>query len=347
MTAWAALLGFCSVPAGPVPSRPPAASAAVASRASTPLRPWAAAASSDATAAAAAVPEAGQHRLPLLGAGALCAAAWRRARGDRGASGRIVVRGRNYETNIKKKKGPADIARGRVTGKHLNKIIMACKEGMPDEDANPTLKRLIKLALKDNVPRSTIDRRIKTFVDGKEAIDEINVSGVVHGAGVIVECVTSNSNRCRMDVRKCFTDAGFEIGSGNSCDHLFNKLGVITYADADEDAVVEAAMEADVEDCEAKEDGTVQVLTLPENFHSTMEALEKQDLEPSVSEVRYLPTMEAQLNDQQTYEFKTLLHYLDEVDEVQDIHHNAILTDQEITLDTYGRPVKFKPKAKA
>lgn len=280
--------------------------------------------------------------MTLLGACGLCAAAWRRARGGRGGSGRVVVRGRNYEANIRKVKGPADLLKVKIANKHLKQIILAVRERGPDESTNDLLKRCIKAAVKDNVKRSTIDNRIKKFVETKEAIDDFNMSANVNGAGVVVECVTDNTARCRAEVRKCFTDLGFEISSNNANDHLFNKLGVITYTDVDEETVVEAAMEADVEDCEAKEDGSVEVLTLPENVHTTVATLEEQDLEPSSAEVKYMPTVETQLNDNQTYEFKSLLWALNECDDVQDIHHNAILTDKELEMDTYGRPKKLK-----
>jgi len=233
----------------------------------------------------------------------------------------------------------------KVAGKHLTKIIVACREAGTDESTNPQLKRAIKSALKDNVSRATIDGRIKKFLDAKEAIMDFTCSGMVSGAALIVECVTNNTTRLRRDVREAFKAAGSEIGSSGCCDHLFDRRGVITFKDVDEETVVEAAMEAEVEDCEAKDDGSVEVLTLPENFHSSIEALETQDLEAASSEVKYLPHMEVQLNDAQTYDVKWVIHLLEDIEDVQEIHHNAIFTDQELDLDNYGRPKKFKAKA--
>merc|ERR1719291_1594011 len=102
---------------------------------------------------------------------------------------------------------------------------------------------------------------------------------------------------------------------------------------------MEAAMEADVEDTEAMEDGSVQVLTLPENFHSTLDVMEKQDLEAASSDVTYLPTMEVELNDDQTYHLKHVMYLLDQLDDVEEVHTNAIMTDKELDFDPgNGKP---------
>eukprot|EP00439_Symbiodinium_sp_Y106_P075815 s1435_g15.t1 len=103
------------------------------------------------------------HRLAALGLG-LTAVALRRDSRSRG-DGRTIVRGRNYETNIKKKKGPAERKQAKVTAKHLRNITMAVRDGGPDPSANSMLSRFIKNALKDNVPRDTVDRRIKAFTE--------------------------------------------------------------------------------------------------------------------------------------------------------------------------------------
>ncbi|OLP95457.1 Pentatricopeptide repeat-containing protein MRL1, chloroplastic [Symbiodinium microadriaticum] len=103
------------------------------------------------------------QRLAALGLG-LTAVALRRDSRSRG-DGRTIVRGRNYETNIKKKKGPAERKQAKVTAKHLRNITMAVRDGGPDPSANSMLNRFIKNALKDNVPRDTVDRRIKAFTE--------------------------------------------------------------------------------------------------------------------------------------------------------------------------------------
>merc|ERR1719495_1010014 len=99
------------------------------------------------------------------------------------------MRGRNYEKNIKQKKGPADAKKNRLTAKHLQKIVLCLRQGGADEETNLSLKRTIKMALKDNVPRSTIDTRIKKAMEGKEVIQEVTIGGYGQGgAAFLVQC---------------------------------------------------------------------------------------------------------------------------------------------------------------
>lgn len=105
----------------------------------------------------------------------------------------VLCRGRNYETNIRKKKGPAERKLAKLTAKHLRLIVMAMKEGGPDPAVNSMLNRNIRAALKDNIPRDTIDRRIKAFSEKKEAFEEVEVQGYgPGGAAVVIEAMTDN-----------------------------------------------------------------------------------------------------------------------------------------------------------
>ena len=105
----------------------------------------------------------------------------------------VLRRGRNYETNIRKKKGPAERKLAKLTAKHLRLIVMAMKEGGPDPSVNSMLNRNIRAALKDNIPRDTIDRRIKAFTEKKETFEEVEVQGYgPGGAAVVIEAMTDN-----------------------------------------------------------------------------------------------------------------------------------------------------------
>jgi len=262
----------------------------------------------------------------------------------RSGSGRIVVRGRNYEKNIKLKKGPAEAKKAKITAKHLKVIMLACKEGGADESINSRLKNAIKSALKDNVPRSTIDNRLKKFTEGSDTLIEIVVGGYAQGgAAFMVECVTDNNSRCRTEVREAFKAAHGSVGNDGCVDHLFKKTGILRFEGVDEETIVEASMEAEVEDCVAKDDGTIEVTTEPENFSAAAEAFADQGLEPSYSSIDYVPLMDANPNDEGTYETKHLLHLLDDIDDVQDVHHNAILPESpELMFSNYGIPFSWE-----
>mmetsp|Transcript_9252 Transcript_9252/g.19853 ORF Transcript_9252/g.19853 Transcript_9252/m.19853 type:complete len:261 (+) Transcript_9252:1-783(+) len=258
------------------------------------------------------------------------------------------MRGRNYETNIKKKKGPAEAKKARITRKHLNKVILAVREGGPDPAINNNLDRAIRDAMKDNVPRSTVDNRIKKYVEDKQVINEVSVSGYgTGGAAVMVQCVTDNTNRLRTAVREAFKEAGGQVGNDGCVDHLFNKQGIIRFEGVDEEALVEASMEADVEDCVAKENGVTEIITLPENLQSTVQAIADQGYEPVDSNIVFNPLQEATLNKEGVYVIKHLIHLLEDIDDVQDIHHNGLLTDDvELKYNAYGYAVNYEKSLK-
>jgi YebC/PmpR family DNA-binding regulatory protein len=265
-----------------------------------------------------------------LGSFLVAASFGRQVAGGRSGSGRIVVRGRNYETNIKKKKGPAERRQAMITSRYLRMMTLAIKEGGPDQEINRPLKRIISMAVKNSVPRATIDNRIKMMVESKDAFNEIVVSGYAPGGvAVIVECLTDNTNRARMAVREAFKEVGGTVGTDGAVDHCFTKLGVIRFENTTEEAILEASMTADaqVEDAVAKEDGSVEVTTLPENFNAAIKAFEGAGLEPTSTEFMMKNVSDVELSDKGTYQVLHLLHELGECDDVGEVHHNGILKD--------------------
>jgi len=158
-----------------------------------------------------------------------------------------------------------------------------------------------------------------------------------------------NGIRARMEVKEAFKEVGGQIGSEGCVDHMFSKQGVIQFEGLDEETVVEASMEAEVEDCLAKDDGVVEVTTLPEHFHGTVKAFEEQGLEPARSDVEFSPIMPSNLNEENSYEINRLLYLLQEIDDVQDVQHNAILPDglMELKFSNYGIPLSHERALKA
>lgn len=258
----------------------------------------------------------------------------------------MVVFGRNYETNIKHKKGPAEAKKAKITAKHLRQIVLLCKESGPDESSNPRLARQIRSALKENVPRSTIDRRIKSFKESKAAIIDLEVSGYgANGLAVLVSGVTDNTNRFRNEVKEAFKAVGGQIEDDGCLSHIFTKEGVLRFDDVDEEALMEASMEAEVEDMSEREDGGFTCTTLPENMHDALDAFEEQGLEPVSSSVELTTEVPANLGEEGTYECKRLLHLLEEIDDVGEIHHNGILQEGvELKFNTYGIPLRYSKK---
>jgi YebC/PmpR family DNA-binding regulatory protein len=256
----------------------------------------------------------------------------------------VIVFGRNYETNIKNKKGPAELKKAKITKKHLSLITNLCKEGGTDENINGRLARAIKAAIREGVPKDTCYRRIESFNSSKDAFIDLEIDGSgPQGVAVRVLATTDNTNRTRTDVREAFKEIGMDVGKDGTHSHIFRKEGILKFKDVEEDTIMEASMEAEAEDVVQDEDGGWTVSTLPDNFHSAIEVLEDAGLEPSSSSVEYLHDMETELSEDSTYDMKVLLHYLEEADEVNEVFHNAKLKEGvELNFTNYGIPIKRK-----
>eukprot|EP00929_Paragymnodinium_shiwhaense_P029476 TRINITY_DN16877_c0_g1_i1.p1 TRINITY_DN16877_c0_g1~~TRINITY_DN16877_c0_g1_i1.p1 ORF type:complete len:380 (+),score=82.28 TRINITY_DN16877_c0_g1_i1:100-1239(+) len=286
--------------------------------------------------------------LLVCGVGILAAGAMG-LRATQKRNNRIIVYSRNYETNIKKKKGPAELRKAQLARKHLQNVTLAIKAAGPDEDFNRQLRTAIRAALKDNVPRDTITRRIKRFMEEKEVVHELEAGGFnTGGCAVLVKCVTDNTARTRTALKEAFKEGGGSLGNDGTVDHIFAKRGVLKFTEVDEEKVMEASLEADVEDCEGQEDGSVVVTTLPENYHSALQAFEDQELDVSSHGVEFLPVQQTQLGEEGTYCLKLLMHHLSDCEDVQGVYHNGILQeDVELKFSNYGIPFGYERSKKA
>jgi len=225
---------------------------------------------------------------------------------------------------------------------------MCVREFGANPEVNRALKRGIQAALKDNVPRDTVNNRIKLITEGKSAVSEIQISGVgPQGTAVIVECLTDNANRTRAAVKTIMKDCDIQAGNDGSVDHQFNKLGVLNFEGLTEEQVLEASIEADaeVEDIVTVEDGSaysVEVTTTPENFRVATAAFEGAGLEPVSTEIVYRGVLEVSLSEKSTYEMMKLLELLEDCDDVGEVHHNAILKEGvELKYSNYGIPLDY------
>lgn len=265
----------------------------------------------------------------------------------RPGSGRVVVYGRNYEKNIKTKKGPREARDAKITKKHLSRIQICLQQSSGIVEGNAPLDRLIRAALKENVPRATIDNRIKKFKEEKVAIDEVIFGGYgTGGTAILVQCTSDNKNRTRTLVATAFKDAGGQMGVPGCVDNIFQKRGVLRFEGVPEDKVLEAGLEAEVEDTIAGEDGEIQAITTPENLHSAAASFTDQGLEPKSYEHEYAVLDKRQLDEEKTYDLKYLIHLLEELDDVEDVYHNGeMVEDVELKFSPYGVPFEWKKVA--
>lgn len=241
--------------------------------------------------------------------------------------------GHSKWSTIKHKKGKADAARGKIFTKLGRELAVAVKEGGSNPETNGRLRDVIAKCKAANMPNDNIQRSLKRGDGEGVQYDEISYEG--YGAGgvaVIVECLTDNRNRSAADIRHIFDKFGNGMGVTGCVSWAFDKKGQIVIEESavtDEDELMMLALEAGAEDV-AHEDGMFEVLTEPGNFSAVREALEEAGYEFASAEVAMLPQNTVALDDEES-EAKVvkLIDTLEDNDDVQNVYHNAELSDEE------------------
>jgi YebC/PmpR family DNA-binding regulatory protein len=235
--------------------------------------------------------------------------------------------GHSKWANIKHKKAANDKKRGKIWTKVIREITVAARAGGGDIDSNPRLRLAIDKAKGTNMPKDTIDRAVKKGAGGDEDgnYEEIRYEGYgPGGAAVIADCMTDNRNRTAAEVRHAFTKYGGNLGTAGSVAYLFSKQGVISFdAGADEDAIMEAALDAGAEDVISNDDGSVDVMTMPEDFEAVRDALLGDALEAVHAEITFTASTEATLNAKEAESMLKMIDLLEDLDDVQEVYSNA------------------------
>ncbi|MDX1266486.1 MAG: YebC/PmpR family DNA-binding transcriptional regulator [Oceanisphaera sp.] len=239
--------------------------------------------------------------------------------------------GHSKWANIKHRKAAQDAKRGKIFTKLIRELTTASREGGSDPATNPRLRAAIDKALSNNMTRDTIDRAVKRGageLDG-QVLETIIYEGYgPGGTAVMVECMTDNRNRTVSDVRHAFTKNGGNLGTDGSVAYLFEKKGVISYANADEETVMEAALEAGADDVVVNDDGSIDVYTQWDEFGSVKDALDAGGLEAENAEVTMIPSTSAELDEETAPRFMRLIDMLEDADDVQEVYHNGEISDE-------------------
>ncbi len=239
--------------------------------------------------------------------------------------------GHSKWANIRHRKSAQDAKRGKIFTKLIREITVSARIGGGDPSANPRLRTAIDKALGANMPKDTIDRAIKK---GSGALEGDNYEEVRYegygpgGVAVMVDCLTDNRNRTVAEVRHVFTKAGGNLGTDGSVAYLFTKLGVLNFsAGSNEDAIMEAALEAGADDIVTDEDGNIEVLTAPENFEAVKSALEQAGLTPESAEITMRASTSVKLDAGEAEKMIRLLEKLEDLDDVQEVYSNADISE--------------------
>ena len=239
--------------------------------------------------------------------------------------------GHSKWANIKHRKAAQDAKRGKIFTKLIREITTAARVGDADPAANPRLRAAVAAALSNNMTRDTVNRAIQRGAgggDGAELETLIYEGYGPAGTAVMVECMTDNRNRTVSEVRHAFSKCGGNLGTDGSVSYLFSKKGVITYSGVDEDALMDAALEAGADDVVSEEDGSIEVYTTPNDFGTVLDALEAAGFKPTDASVTMIASTEADLDVESAPKLLRLIDMLEDLDDVQEVYHNGAISDE-------------------
>ncbi|PKM31253.1 MAG: YebC/PmpR family DNA-binding transcriptional regulator [Gammaproteobacteria bacterium HGW-Gammaproteobacteria-11] len=235
--------------------------------------------------------------------------------------------GRAYQNRKESMAKTAD-AKTKVYSKFAREIYVTAKSGGTDPSGNLALRGLLERAKKSQVPAHVIDKALdKAKGGGGEDFSVARYEGFGPGnCIVIVECLTDNANRTIADVRNCFTKTKSKMGTPGSVSHMFDHCAILAFPHGDEDAVLEALMMADVDVTDIEnEDGQITVFTPHTDYAKARQALTDNfgELDFAMDEIQFLPQTHTAIAGDDIALFEKFTDMLNELDDVQNIYHNA------------------------
>jgi YebC/PmpR family DNA-binding regulatory protein len=235
--------------------------------------------------------------------------------------------GRAYQ-NRKDSMAKTSDMKARVYSRYAREIYVTAKSGGVDATGNLALRGVIERAKRSQVPAHVIDKALdKARGAGGEDFSTARYEGFgPGGCVVIVDCLTDNPNRTFGDVRQCFTKTKCKLGSPGSVGHLFDHSAILVFAGTDEDAVLDALLQAevDVTDIESA-DGKITVFAPHTEYFRARQALLDAfgPLEFEVDDIQFVPQTSATLNAEEQAVLGTLVDMLEYLEDVQNVYHNA------------------------
>lgn len=239
--------------------------------------------------------------------------------------------GHSKWANIQHRKGRQDEKRGKLWTRAIREITVAARAGGADLGSNPRLRLAVEKAKAVNLPIDTIKRNIDKATGNLEGVnyEEIRYEGYgIGGAAIIVDTMTDNRVRTVAEVRHAFSKHGGNMGTEGSVAFQFKHCGQIVFAPGtDEDKVMEIALEAGAEDVVTDDDGAIEVLTPVADFEAVKNALEAAGLKPEIAEVTMRAENPIDVTGEDAAKMQKLLDVLEDLDDVQEVYHNASLSE--------------------
>ena len=237
--------------------------------------------------------------------------------------------GHSKWANIQHRKGRQDEKRGKAWTRVIREIMVAARLGGGDVSANPRLRLAVEKAKAVNLPVETVKRNIDKATGNLEGVnyEEIRYEGYgIGGAAIIVDCMTDNRVRTVAEVRHAFSKCGGNLGTEGSVAFQFKHCGQFIFAPGtSEDKVMEVALDAGAEDVVSGDDGAIEVLCAAPDFETVKTALEAAGLKPDLAEVTMRAENSIELTGEDAERMQKLLDMIEDLDDVQDLYHNAVM----------------------
>ncbi len=238
--------------------------------------------------------------------------------------------GHSKWANIQHRKGRQDEKRQRIWTRVVREIMVAARTGGGDPTANPRLRLAIEKAKAANMPADTVKRNIDKATGNLEGVtyEEIRYEGYgIGGAAIIVDTMTDNRVRTVAEVRHAFSKHGGNMGTEGSVAFQFKHCGQLIFAPGtSEDKVMEVALEAGAEDVITDEEGAIEVLTAPADFEVVKNALEAAGLTAEMAEVTMRAENTIDMVGDDAAKMQKLLDIFEDLDDVQNVFHNATIS---------------------
>ena len=240
--------------------------------------------------------------------------------------------GHSHWAGIKHKKAVVDAKRGRLWSKLARAIIVAAKSGGGDPDANLTLRYAIDKAKEANMPKDTIEKAIKKGTGGLEGVsfEEVLYEGYGNdGVAIMCEALTDNRNRTGPELKRAFEGKGGSLGITGCVAWMFSQKGIfsIDAGVADEDAVMEVALEAGADDFERVED-SYEITCSVEAYETVKAALKEKEIATQVAEISRVPSNTITLDEHGARKILSLMEMLEDHEDVQNVYANFDIPEE-------------------
>ncbi|KUM02461.1 YebC/PmpR family DNA-binding transcriptional regulator [Chromobacterium subtsugae] len=239
--------------------------------------------------------------------------------------------GHSKWANIQHRKGRQDAKRGKIFTRLIKEITVAAKMGGGDVNMNPRLRLAVEKAKAESMPKDNIENAVKRGTGQLEGVDyvECRYEGYgIAGAAVMVDCLTDNKTRTVADVRHAFSKYGGNMGTDGCVSFQFKHCGYLVFAPGvDEDALMDAALEAGADDVVSNDDGSIEVITGPYEFTDIKEALEAKGFKAEMGEVTMRAENDTELSGEDAARMQKLLDALEDLDDVQEVYTSAVLDE--------------------